>query len=112
MDRHIEDNDYPFDLEVAHILPFSLNTFDAKDSTSVVSYLPFLELGQINHYFKYNAAVTWTMIQNWTSVDIKALLGDGINDPSNAFLLCPNFHRAFDLFDIYFEAKVSIAFLS
>ncbi|KAF8521616.1 hypothetical protein BU17DRAFT_64842 [Hysterangium stoloniferum] len=73
-------------LEVAHIIPFSLNDFAVDDNGEA-----------------HSSAVTWVMIKNWTSVSIQNLMGDGINDSSNGILLCSNGHGLFGSFDLWFE---------
>jgi len=47
------------------------------------------------------------MIKNWTSVSIQKLIGNGINDPTNAILFCRNGHDYFGNFSLFFEPTVS-----
>ncbi|KAJ3558586.1 hypothetical protein NM688_g832 [Phlebia brevispora] len=74
-------------LQAAHIVPFSLSYFNGQHSQDVRT-----------------AALNWTLIRNWGSIDVKKFVGGRINDPSNALLLCPNSHIQFAEYDIYFEA--------
>ncbi|KIJ53448.1 hypothetical protein M422DRAFT_25327, partial [Sphaerobolus stellatus SS14] len=73
-------------LEVAHILPFALNAFASDDNGAIDK-----------------SGVTWVMIKHWTAVSIQGLIGEGINEPSNAILFCPNGHVSFGDFSVYFE---------
>ncbi|KAF8515758.1 hypothetical protein BU17DRAFT_93153 [Hysterangium stoloniferum] len=73
-------------LEVAHIIPFSLNDFAVDDNGEA-----------------HSSAVNWVMIKNWTSVPIQNLMGDGIYDSSNGILLCSNGHSLFGSFKFWFE---------
>jgi len=56
---------------------------------------------------KHFSAVTWLMIKNWTGVSIQSLIGEGINDATNAILMCRNGHDLFGEFSLYFEPTVS-----
>ncbi|KIJ29826.1 hypothetical protein M422DRAFT_36806, partial [Sphaerobolus stellatus SS14] len=70
-------------LEVAHIIPFALNDFASDDNRAI-----------------HKSAVIWVMIKHWTAVD---LTGEGINEPTNAILFCPNGHDQFGSFSVFFE---------
>ncbi|KIJ36880.1 hypothetical protein M422DRAFT_34049, partial [Sphaerobolus stellatus SS14] len=73
-------------LEVAHIVPFSLNDFVSDDNNTILE-----------------SAVTWVMIKHWTAISIQELIGEGINEPANAILFCANGHKQFGDFSVHFE---------
>lgn len=95
----------PVDVEVAHILPYSLNRFNEGNSGSSVS-LEHLAIHVRLIPGQHVADVTWDLLRTWASVDIQQWVGENINDPGNAILLSAQFHKHFDNFRIWFE-KVS-----
>jgi len=75
-------------MEAAHIIPFSLNNFDEKGAK-----------------FR-DAARTWDILQSWTQIDIKEVVGSKINSPANALYMTTSEHRAFGHFRFYLDKDV------
>ncbi|KAF9642168.1 hypothetical protein BDM02DRAFT_3273568 [Thelephora ganbajun] len=67
------------DLEVAHIIPFSLNNFDEKVESQ-----------------KLRAQCIWTALEDFAGMNLSPLKGQGINDMGNLFSLSPLAHKFYD----------------
>ncbi|KAH8997209.1 hypothetical protein EDB86DRAFT_937136 [Lactarius hatsudake] len=78
------------DMAAAHIVPFSLNKFNDKVISS-----PEIT----------NAARTWDMLQSWTRIDSKTLVGSNINSPTNAIYMTVTEHSMFGRFEFYLEKE-------
>ncbi|KAL0952226.1 hypothetical protein HGRIS_006516 [Hohenbuehelia grisea] len=90
-------------MDAAHILPFSLNSFDSDDDNG-------------DHRLKDAAHTCKGMLQSWTQLDIKTLSGTqtNLNSPSNAIYMTyphdANKYRAkFNRDGRYFSNSVSEA---
>ncbi|KAH8995218.1 hypothetical protein EDB86DRAFT_2922821 [Lactarius hatsudake] len=77
-------------MEAAHIIPFLLNKFDDKVISSP----------QIT-----SAARTWDMLQSWTQINFKTLIGSNINSPTNAIYMTKVEHTNFGRFDFYLDKE-------
>ncbi len=53
-----------------------------------------------------DAARTWDMLQSWTQIDIKEVVGSNINSPTNALYMTNNEHLAFGHFRFYLDKDV------
>ncbi|KAH8977168.1 hypothetical protein EDB86DRAFT_3169705 [Lactarius hatsudake] len=78
------------DMATAHIVPFSLNKFD-----DFVISRPEIT----------NAARTWDMLQSWTRIDLKTLVGSNINSPMNAIYMTTTEHTMFRRFEFYLDKE-------
>ncbi|KAJ7799932.1 hypothetical protein B0H14DRAFT_3885845 [Mycena olivaceomarginata] len=67
-------------MEAAHVIPFLLNDFDNNPGVTL----------QIK-----DAARTWDMLQSWTNVDFRKLVGSKINSPANAIFMTAEEHHSF-----------------
>ncbi|CAK5279108.1 unnamed protein product [Mycena citricolor] len=77
-------------MEAAHIIPFLLNDFDNKpDITSEIR----------------DAARTWDMLQSWTNLDLRKILGSKINSPANAIFMTAEEHHSFGRFRFYLDKQ-------
>ncbi|KAL0948721.1 hypothetical protein HGRIS_001458 [Hohenbuehelia grisea] len=79
-------------MDAAHILPFSLNSFDSDDDNG-------------DHRLKDAAHTCKGMLQSWTQLDIKTLSGTqtNLNSPSNAIYMTVTEHRYFRNFQFYLD---------
>ncbi|KAH9171033.1 hypothetical protein EDB89DRAFT_1973712 [Lactarius sanguifluus] len=77
-------------MQAAHIIPFLLNKFDDR---------------VINSPEITSAARTWDMLQSWTRIDFKTLVGSNINSPMNAIYMTSIEHDMFGRFEFYLDKE-------
>ena len=91
-------------MEVAHVIPFLLNNFDdrATSSSSIVRYIPSSSC--LTHFCMQKvAAITWDMLRSWTQIDFETLIGSKLNSPTNAIYMSKQEHFLFGHFDFYLD---------
>ena len=91
-------------MEVAHVIPFLLNNFDdrATSSSSIVRYI--FSSSCLTHFcIQKVAAITWDMLRSWTRIDFETLIGSKINSPTNAIYMSKQEHFLFGRFDFYLD---------
>jgi len=86
-------------MEAAHIIPFSLNNFNTKFVRCALLFLDVL----LNMLVQRDAAHTWDILQSWTQIDIKKVVGSNINSPTNALYMTTSEHRTFGHFRFYLD---------
>ncbi|KAH9011480.1 hypothetical protein EDB85DRAFT_1117299 [Lactarius pseudohatsudake] len=77
-------------MEAAHIIPFLLNKFDDKVISSPQTT---------------SAARTWDMLQSWTQINFKTLIGSNIDSPTNAIYMTKVEHTSFGHSDFYLDKE-------
>ena len=87
-------------LQAAHILPVSLNKFQAA---SELVGLDILSLSNIWPAPQHNAAIAWDMLRSWTGIDVAKAAGSKINAPENAILMTSGEHKGFGRFLWYLD---------
>ncbi|KIM32603.1 hypothetical protein M408DRAFT_326386 [Serendipita vermifera MAFF 305830] len=83
----LQNFDQPDVTQAAHIIPFSLNDFDAQDMTEATRKIEI-----------------WTALQAFCGKDISALRGAGINSLDNVMTLSPLAHKYFGELQLAFSA--------
>ncbi|KAJ7799921.1 hypothetical protein B0H14DRAFT_2901689 [Mycena olivaceomarginata] len=78
-------------MEAAHAIPFLLNDFDNNPGVTL----------QIK-----DAARTWDMLQSWTNVDFRKLVGSKINSPANTIFMTAEEHYSFGRFRFYLDKQM------
>ncbi|KAJ6621954.1 hypothetical protein B0H10DRAFT_2214770 [Mycena sp. CBHHK59/15] len=77
-------------MAAAHIIPFLLNDF--SNDTGITSEIK-------------DAARTWDMLQSWTNLDLRKLVGSDINSPTNAIFMSADEHYSFGRFHFYLDER-------
>jgi hypothetical protein len=90
-------------MEAAHIIPYSLNNFNEKNSEALVRRARVSSFVGAELCNQKEATWTWDMLQMWTSYDIKKLSGKNINKPANAIFMTAAEHVYFGRFAFYLE---------
>ncbi|KAJ6609733.1 hypothetical protein B0H10DRAFT_1652538, partial [Mycena sp. CBHHK59/15] len=52
-----------------------------------------------------DAARTWDMLQSWTNLDLRKLVGSDINSPTNAIFMSADEHYSFGRFHFYLDER-------
>ncbi|KAH9168292.1 hypothetical protein EDB89DRAFT_2074118 [Lactarius sanguifluus] len=93
-------------MEAAHIIPFLLNKFDDKVISSPQIVRNVLSSSRPTHLCRQtSAARTWDMLQSWTQINFKTLIGSNINSPTNAVYMTKVEHTNFGRFDFYLDKE-------
>ncbi len=99
-------------MEVAHIIPFLLNKFDDKVINSPQIMGDVLLFSRPTHLCRQtNAVRTWDMLQSWTQIDFKTLVGPNINSPTNAVYMTKVEHASFGHFEFYLDKEAVSRFM-
>lgn len=98
------------EVSMAHIMPYSLSTFDSQR-------IPVSPLSSATTQFRahpFNAlqtarsALTWSILKAWAPrLNVDVLMGEGIDDESNALTLLTSAHRQFGAFNLWLQPTVS-----
>ena len=93
-------------MHAAHIIPFLLNSFDDKAINSREIVCDVFLFSHLTHLRRQtDAARTWDMLQSWTQIDFKTLVGPNINSPTNAIYMSSEEHRIFGRFRFYLDKE-------
>lgn len=93
-------------MHVAHIIPFLLNNFDDRVINSREIVRDTVLFSRLIHLRRQtDAARTWDMLQSWTLIDFKTLVGPNINSPTNAIYMNSEEHRIFGRFRFYLDKE-------
>ncbi|KAH9059036.1 hypothetical protein EDB87DRAFT_836873 [Lactarius vividus] len=93
-------------MEAAHIIPFLLNKFDDKVISSPQIVRSVLSSSRPTHLRRQtSSARTWDMLQSWTQINFKTLIGSKINSPTNAIYMTKVEHTSFGHFDFYLDKE-------
>lgn len=99
-------------MQAAHIIPLSLNMFDDGSNHKAVSlicvvwsvvYSRAVPLSQSTSIV--NAAYTWDMLQSWTQIDLRGLVGAKITSPENGIYMTREDHDGFGSFEFYLDKE-------
>ena len=92
-------------MEAAHIIPSLLNKFEDEDIMNlqiVRNVCPFILMF---HAHFCGQRDSWDMLQLWTQIDLKALVGQNINSPMNAIYMSREEHSNFVNFGFYLDKE-------
>ena len=87
-------------MESAHIIPFTLNNFDNRTTSGSEIVRDLLSSSGLMHYCTQKIC-TWDMLESWTQIDFRKLVGSTISTPSNAIYMNESEHFKFRTFELY-----------
>jgi HNH endonuclease len=91
-------------MEAAHIIPFTLNNFDNKTTSGSEIVRDLLLSPGLMHYCTQKNC-TWDMLESWTRIDFRKLVGSNINTPSNVVYMNESEHFKFRTFELYLDKE-------
>ncbi len=89
-------------MQVAYILPFKLIDFEDKTVSDADVFL----FSCLTPSLQTDASWFWVLLQSWTQIDFKMLIGSMINSPTNAIYMTLVEQRGFRNFEFYFDKEV------
>lgn len=93
-------------MAAAHIIPFLLNNFNVNATGGPLLVRNVLSFSHLTYLRRQiNAARTWDMLQSWTQIDFRRVLGSDINSPANTIYMTRQEHDSFGNFDFYFDKE-------
>ena len=91
-------------MESAHIIPFTLNNFDNRTTSGSEIVRDLLSSSGLMHYCTQKIC-TWDMLESWTRIDFRKLVGSNINTPSSAIYMNESELFKFRTFELYLDKE-------